>query len=87
MSFFIGIGLTIILILIDVGFFYLIKGSNINTTLLYINVGFFIGMVFSILYVGIIAHYLKSYVTFEFGLGLFISVIISTIFKIIKTKR
>lgn len=86
-NFLIGFGLSGILLLIDILFFHITRKSNIRTTLLYINVTFFIGILLSILYIIIIGFYFKNVISFDFMLGLFASVIASIIFKVIKSTK
>lgn len=85
MDFLYGLGLFVLLVLIDFLFVFLIKNTDAKKSYLMFMVTFIIGMFICLLYTVSFGYLLPEIVSFKFALGLFVSVLSSTIFKIIYT--
>ena len=85
MDFLYGLGLLVLLILIDFLLFFLIRNSDVKKCFLMFMVTFMLGFFICLLYTVSVGYFLPEIVSFKFALGLFISVLISTTFKIIYT--
>jgi len=85
MDFLYGLGLFVLLILIDFLLFFLIRNTNSKKNYLVFMVTFMLGLFICLLYTLSFGYFMPEILSFKFALGLFVSVLSSTIFKIIYT--